>query len=202
MNLVLASTSRYRAELLRRLERPFSQAAPEFDERAHDALFGTIPHGEFALRLARGKAESLLRDHPSVLILAADQIGVLELDGGALQLHKPGTEEAAVEQLMRLSGRTHELVTGVVLLDARTGWSRAHVDRHRLTMRSFESDEAGRYVESHRPLDCAGGYRIEDAGIGLFERIEGEDHTGIVGLPLMAVARMLREADAELGRSG
>ena len=69
-------------------------------------------------------------------------------------------------------------------------------------MRAFGRDEARRYVERHRPLDCAGGYRIEDAGIGLFERIEGEDHTGIVGLPLIAVARMLRDADAELGRSG
>lgn len=193
MNLVLASTSRYRAELLRRLEVPFVQAAPRFDEREHDGLFGTVPHADFALALARGKAQSLAADHPNAWVLAADQIGVAESDDGPRLLHKPGTVEAGVAQLLSLAGRTHELITGVVLLDTRSGETREAVDRHRLTLRAFDEREAREYVERHRPLDCAGGYRIEDAGIKLFERIEGEDQTGIVGLPLIAVARLLRE---------
>ena len=95
---------------------------------------------------------------------------------------------------MRLSGRTHQLITGVCLLEAGTGRSLEALDHQELTMRQFERDEAQAYVTRHSPLDCAGSYRIEDAGIKLFERIVGGDYTGIIGLPLLAVAALLRRA--------
>jgi septum formation protein len=189
--LVLASTSRYRRELMARLEVPFVAAAPDFDERAEDGRFGELGAADFAVRLARGKAASLCREHPDAWILGADQVAVLPGPPDEL-LHKPGSEAQAVDQLMRLSGRTFELVTGVVLLDAATGELRSAVDHQRLVMRAFGRPEAEAYVTRHRPLDCAGSFRIEDPGIKLFARIDSADFTGIIGLPLLAVAGLLR----------
>ncbi|MBZ5709799.1 Maf family protein [Nannocystis pusilla] len=189
-NLVLASTSRYRRDLLARLEVPFISAAPAFDERAEDARFGELGAEAFALRLAMGKARSLRDEHPDAWILGADQVAVGP--GGEL-LHKPGSEERAIAQLMRLSGAVFRLVTGVVLLDASGGDARTAVDVQTLTMRSYGEEEAATYVRRHRPLDCAGSFRIEDAGIKLFTRIDGADFTGIIGLPLIAVAGLLRD---------
>ncbi len=154
----------------------------------------------FALRLARGKAASLAQAHPASWILAADQIGVLGGEGEgkgkeeepAQLLHKPGTEAAAVAQLMRLAGRSHRLISGVVLSCPASGELHELVDHQRLRMRSFSEDEARAYVREHRPLDCVGSYRIEDAGIRLFAAIESVDFTGIIGLPLIAVAALLR----------
>lgn len=187
--LVLASTSRYRRELLARLDVPFLAAAPAFDERAEDARFGELGAQSFAVRLALGKAQSLRRDHPDAWILGADQVAV---GPGSELLHKPGTEDQAVVQLMRLAGATFTLVTGVVLLDAVTGEASTAVDVQTLTMRPYGEDEAADYVRRHRPLDCAGSFRIEDAGIKLFARIDSADFTGIIGLPLLAVAHLLR----------
>ena len=192
--LVLASTSRYRAELQRRLDVPFETAAPRFDEEAHRHRFEELSPDAFALELARGKAESLRGDFPEAWILAADQVGVLESASGPRLLRKPGSVEAAVAQLMAMAGRAHELINGIVLAPPGGGAPQERVSRHRLFMRDFGESEARAYVERYRPLDSAGAYRIEDAGIRLFERIEGDDFTGIMGLPLLGVAQMLREA--------
>jgi len=191
--LVLASTSKYRGELLGRLGVPFEQAKPDFDERAHDERWGSMPAADFALALAEGKARSLAAAHPGSLILAADQIAVLPDEGRVgVMLTKPGTQARAVEHLMRLAGRTHLLITGVVLYDAGRDEQSAVVDEQRMTMRAFGREEAEAYVREYKPVDCAGSYRIEDAGIALFERVEGLDYTGIIGLPLMATGRLLR----------
>jgi septum formation protein len=190
---VLASTSRYRAELLARLEIPFEALAPDYDEAAERARFDVLGPARFAAHLARGKAASLCATRPDAWILAADQIGVLEQGGRPTLLGKTGTEAAALARLEALSGRAHELITAVVLAGPGGGPVREALDRHRLTMRAFSRDEAARYVAMHRPFDTI-GYRIEDAGIALFERIEGDDYTGIIGLPLLAVARLLRDA--------
>ena len=105
--------------------------------------------------------------------------------------------DITLPQLLRLRGRSHRLITAVVLLRAgpedgeQGGWSHA-IDEQRLTMRDFAEAEALAYVARHRPVDSVGAYHIEDAGIRLFERIEGEDYTGIIGLPLLAVCRLLR----------
>lgn len=189
--LVLASTSAARRALLERLEVPFVVDAPDFDEAAHADRFDAMSDAEFALMLARGKARSLAMRHPDQWILAADQVAVLP--GPPRQrLDKPGREDVAVEHLVALSGRTHHLTTGVVLLHPGRGEQHEAVDEQRLTLRAYDRAEAEAYVRRHRPLECAGSYRIEDAGIKLFERIEGQDFTGIMGLPLIAVAGLLR----------
>jgi septum formation protein len=191
--LILASTSRARAELLGRLEIPFEAAAPDFDEEGLRHRFAELSPADFALELARGKALSLRANYPEAWILAGDQVGVLPGDSGPVLLSKPGDVDRAVKQLLSMAGKTHELWNGIVLAAPSAGPVREIVDCQRLTMRSFGEPEARAYVERHRPLECAGAYRVEDAGIRLFERIEGEDFTGIMGLPLLAVARLLRE---------
>lgn len=190
-SLLLASTSRYRKALLERLDVEFETAAPDFDERAHDEAFASVDDSRFALRLAEGKARSLVGRFPDAIILAADQIATVDLPPRTL-LHKPVDAAGAVEQLLTLRGRTHTLTTGVVMLDARTGRLETAVDSHRLTMRSFSEEECRSYVARYAPLDSVGAYRIEDAGIRLFDSVEGADATAIIGLPLIAVCRLLR----------
>ncbi len=189
--LVLASSSRYRHKLLAQLDLPFLAVAPDYDERAEDHLWPELGADAFALHLGRGKARSLRAAHPTAWILGADQIAVLP---PCDLLHKPGTPEAAVEQLIKMSGQTLHLVTGVALLDAATGISHEAVDRQNLVLRPYGRAEAEAYVTRHLPLDCAGSFRIEDAGITLFDRIDCADFTGIIGLPLLTVCRLLRGA--------
>ena len=180
--IVLASTSRYRHELLCRLGLPFEAAAPDVDERAV-----ALPPREMALALASAKAEAVLARFPEAVVIGSDQVATI--DGEVL--HKPGTEDNAVNQLRRLVGREHELLTAVCVA---SGDRRLlHLDVHRLTMRPLDDEALRDYVARDRPRDCAGSYRIESLGIALMAKVEGEDFTAIVGLPLMAVTRMLEE---------
>jgi septum formation protein len=197
--LVLASTSRYRKELLARLGVAFTARAPAFDERAFDDAFATREPEAFACALAAGKAAAVAaavaREDPALRgawVLGADQLAMLPGEPPVL-LHKPGTVARAVDQLMQMSGRVHWLVNGVVLHEVATGRVLQGADRVVLRMRAFDRAEATAYVERWQPLDCGGSYRIEDAGIRLFEAIEGSaDPTSITGLPLLVVARLLR----------
>lgn len=193
LHLLLASTSPYRRALLERIDLPFEVAAPSFDERAFDGELERLGETELATHLALGKARSLASAWPRHWILAADQLGVLPGPPPRI-LHKAGTETAAVEQLLAMAGKTHTLTTAVVLLGPGNGRPYVAVDHQRMTMRPFGRLEAEDYVRRFRPVDSAGSYRIEDAGIRLFDRIEGEDATGIIGLPLLAVCRLLRQA--------
>ena len=192
--LVLGSSSKYRAELLGRFGVPFEQESPDVDERAYDGRLAELGPEGLALVLARAKADALRREGGERWLLCADQVGVVaEGDGRRRLLSKPGEPERCVEQLMSLAGRTHRLVNGVVLLDEATGEARERVDVQELTMRDFSRAEAEAYVRDALPLDSAGGYRIEDRGILLFERIASDDFTGIIGLPLLSTAGLLRE---------
>lgn len=196
MRLVLASGSRYRAELLSRLDVPFDVVAPQLDERAFDHRFATSTDEEFALTLAQAKAEWVrahIDDPESAWVLAADQIAVHGEGERRVLLHKPGTVERAVEQLLELAGRTHALVTGIALFGPARRQLTA-VDRVLLRMRSFDRAEATDYVLRHQPLDCVGSYRIEDAGIRLMDAIHGADPTSIIGLPLLRTCALLRQA--------
>jgi septum formation protein len=189
--LVLASGSRSRADLLARLELPFVCERPSFDERAHDHRFAELGPREHALLLARGKARSVAARRPNDWILGADQLAVVDEHEGPTLLHKPGTEARAVDQLMRLRGRSHRLIGAIVLVGP--GFEAHEIDEAVLTMRAFDEAEAREYVVRHQPLESVGAYHVEDAGIRLFEQIEG-DYTGIIGLPLLAVCRLLRVA--------
>ena len=184
--VVLGSTSRYRAELLHRLLPEFTQAAPGVDEAA---LPDEAPAAR-ALRLAIAKAEAVAQSHPQALVIGSDQVA--ELDGQVLD--KPGTAERAREQLRASSGRTVQFHTALRLLDARTGERHTHVDLTRAVFRELDESEIDRYVAREQPLDCAGSFKCEALGISLFERIETTDPSALIGLPLIALARLLRVA--------
>ncbi|WHZ19108.1 MAG: hypothetical protein OJF55_001257 [Rhodanobacteraceae bacterium] len=190
--IVLASTSRYRAELLRRIVAEFEQAAPNVDE-------SEVPgeaSGARALRLAIAKAEAVARDHPDALVIGSDQVAAL----GNTILHKPGSIENARKQLRSSSGNCVDFHTGLCVIDPRSGKPRSALDHTRVVFRELTDAEIDRYLERERPLDCAGSFKSEGAGIALFERIESEDPTALIGLPLIALARLLREAGYALPR--
>src|SRR3954469_13708455 len=151
--LILASTSRYRREQLERLGVPFRAIAPACDEEA-------LKRPELAPRalaesLAEAKALSLAQAHPAAAIIGGDQVATID----GLILGKPGTEAAAIEQLARLAGRTHALITAIVV--RHPGGVIAHTDVTRLTMRPLDRAQLARYVGGDRPLDCAGAYKLE-----------------------------------------
>ena len=184
--IVLASTSRYRAELLRRLLDDFEQIAPDVDERA---LPDETPAAR-AVRLAAAKAAAVSKDRRHALVIGSDQVAAL----GGNVLHKPGSVENARQQLHTSAGKTVDFFTGLCVIDARHGRSQTCTDHTRVGFRELSDAEIERYVARERPLDCAGSFKSEGAGIALFERIESEDPTALIGLPLIALARMLRQA--------
>ena len=184
--VVLGSTSRYRAELLHRLLEAFTQAAPGVDEAS---LPDEAPSAR-ALRLAIAKAEAVARTHPQALVIGSDQVAEL----GGQVLDKPGTAERAREQLRASSGRTVHFHTALCVFDARTGERHTHVDLTRAVFRELGESEIDRYVTREQPLDCAGSFKCEALGISLFERIETTDPSALIGLPLIALARLLRAA--------
>lgn len=186
MKLVLASTSRYRRELLARLGLPFECVSPGVDETPH---VDETPEA-LAMRLARAKAAAVAAQiGGSALVIGSDQC--LELDGCILG--KPGCVDVACAQLAASSGRRVRFHTAVVVI--RTGDMREaiHLDATDVEFRRLEADVIRRYVERERPLDCAGSFRSEGLGIALFERIDNADPTALIGLPLIATARMLRD---------
>ncbi len=190
MQLILASTSTYRAEQLRRLGIPFAQEDPQVDE---DILKQAgLPPAELAKRLALEKALQVQQRFPTALIIGGDQLVSFEGD----VLGKPGSNERAVQQLMRLQGTSHELITAIAVLGP--AFEEVHCNHTRLTMRALDEAALRRYVEYDEPWNCAGAYKIESRGIALFESIESTDHSAITGIPLMELTSLLRRAGLEL----
>jgi septum formation protein len=188
VDLVLASTSRYRRELLTRLTANFRAVAPQVDEAA---LPGEPP-ATLAQRLAAAKARDVAQRMPGALVIGSDQVA--DLDGRILG--KPGAPDSARAQLAASSGREVVFHTAVCLVDARATPARAFaaIDATRVSFRELAPDEIARYVAREQPLDCAGSFKVEGLGIALFERIESVDPTALIGLPLMALCRLLRAA--------
>lgn len=184
--LVLASSSRYRQGLLERFGLPFECSAPDVDESPQ----GDETPSALALRLAETKAKVVARQRPGALVIGSDQVA--QLDGEILG--KPGDAATAQAQLVRASGREVEFLTAVALVDGSNGAILRHVDRTVVRFRTLAAEEIARYVARDRPLDCAGSFRSEGLGVVLFEQISSEDPTALVGLPLIALARMLRQA--------
>ena len=184
--LVLGSTSRYRAELLVRLGLTFEQRAPGTLETE---LPDEAPAAR-AMRLAVTKSIDAGVGLADALVIGSDQVA--ELDGALLE--KPGSVERACAQLDACAGRAVSFHTALCVLDTRSGQRHTHLDLTRVHFRSLQSDEIRRYVEREQPLDCAGSFKCEGLGISLFERIDTGDPTALIGLPLIALARLLREA--------
>jgi septum formation protein len=183
LNLILASTSRYRAELLARLRLPFRSEAPGVDEAAtKQALRDPLA---IVTSLAAQKAEAVAARFPDAIVIGSDQAA--SIDGDILD--KPGDAPNATAQLRRLQGRPHTLLTAVAIRHPRGHC--AFVDTTTLWMRPLANEVIARYVAADRPFDCAGSYRIEGLGISLFERIDCADQTAIVGLPLLRLCHEL-----------
>ncbi|MBK1734624.1 septum formation protein Maf [Halorhodospira abdelmalekii] len=182
-NLILASTSPYRRQLLARLGIEFAVAAPQVDETIGD---DERPQ-EAVLRLAAAKAHAVTADHPGAVIIGGDQIALL----GDEILGKPHTREAAIAQLTRASGNHLVFLTGLAVTDGdRTEYALEPVHVH---FRRLDSTTIARYVDADTPFDCAGALRSEGLGSTLLEAIESRDPTALIGLPLIAVSRLLRQ---------
>lgn len=184
MTLVLASTSAYRRMLLERLQLPFVTARPDVDETP---LPGEHPP-ETANRLALAKARTVAERFEDALIVGSDQVAHL----GSEIFGKPGTPERAIAQLQRMSGHSVVFHTALALINTRTGAVQATSVPTEVRFRRLSDAEIIRYVEREQPLDCAGAAKSEALGISLLEALTGDDPTALVGLPLIALSRMLR----------
>ena len=184
--LVLASTSIYRRQLLQRLALPFECTAPDIDE---SPLARELPH-DTALRLSLAKARAVAPRFPNALVIGSDQVAVHKGD----LLGKPGSHERALAQLRRLSGDAADFHTAVSLLDAHTGEARSQLVSCRVVFRELNDRLIESYLRLEQPYDCAGSAKSEGLGIALIERIETEDPTSLIGLPLIALTTMLEQA--------
>ena len=184
--LILASTSLFRRELLTRLDLPFTVQSPDVDE--------TPQSGEDApslvARLAEWKARRVAEREPNALVIGSDQAAALE---GEI-IGKPGDHQRAVDQLRRASGRVVTFYTGVCLLDGASSQCQVAVELFNVVFRELTTEMIEHYLRREQPYQCAGSFKSEGLGIALFERLEGDDPTSLIGLPLIRLTRMLEAA--------
>ncbi len=184
--LLLASASPFRRELLARLRLPFTVQAPDVDEsRLPDEDAPTL-----TARLAMWKAQAVADRRSAMLVIGSDQVAVLDDE----IIGKPGDHERATAQLRRASGRTITFYTGLCLLDSLDGQQQTAVATFRVTFRRLTQTMIESYLQRERPYHCAGSFKSEGLGIALFERLEGDDPTALIGLPLIRLTRMLEAA--------
>ena len=188
--LVLASTSPFRKELLGRLQIPFETAAPDVDETA---LAGELPVAT-AERLSVAKARAVAARFPDALIIGSDQVAYL----GDRRFGKPGTRDNARSQLRTMSGKSVIFHTGLCLLNAATNRVHLRGIPTEVRFRELSDAEIERYMDKENALNCAGSARSEGLGISLMEYMRGDDPNALVGLPLIALAEMLRAEGIEL----
>jgi septum formation protein len=188
--LVLGSSSRYRRELLSRLNLTFVVSVPDVDETPRP---GESPR-ELALRLALAKAHAVAAKFPQAAVIGSDQVA--DLDGESLG--KPGTHERAVAQLRRMRGRTVVFQTAVAVVCQETGFEQLELAAVSVRFRQLSDTEIESYLRAEQPYDCAGSARSEGLGIALLDAIDSDDPTALVGLPLIRTCRMLRAAGVKV----
>jgi septum formation protein len=188
--LVLASTSAYRRELLGRLHIPFATVAPNVDETP---LPGELPE-QTATRLAQAKAAAVASQWPQALIIGCDQVAALE----GVQLGKPRTHEDVFKQLQLMRGKTAMFYTAVCLLNALTGNTQIQVIPYRVRFRRISDAQIANYLAKEQPYYCAGSAKTEGLGIALIEAMQGDDPWALIGLPLIALVDMLKNEGMEV----
>lgn len=181
--LVLASTSRYRSELLARLRIPFQTAAPDVDETPLPKESAK----QTSWRLSRAKAQAVAANHPDALIIGSDQVALL----GNRQLGKPITHDNAVLQLRAMCGQTVIFYTALTLFNARTGNIQTEVAVNKVNYRELTDAQIENYLHTEQPYNCAGSAKSEGLGIALVSSMEGDDPNALVGLPLILLVNML-----------
>lgn len=185
--LILGSTSRYRRELLQRLGLPFDVQSPEVDESCQ---LGECPL-DMALRLALAKAQAVAAmNQDDVVVIGSDQVA----DLAGLPLGKPGDHATAVKQLTAMRGQTVLFHTAVSVVRPRSGFSQTLMSTTQVQMGHYSDDDIETYLRIEEPYDCAGSAKSEGLGIVLLERIESDDPTALIGLPLIPTTHMLRQA--------
>ena len=182
MQLILASTSPYRRELLSRLKLPFELASPDFEELKP----GSMPVEKLVKYNTLGKARSVLAQFPDANVIASDQLAVC----GDTVLGKPGNADKACEQLTKLSGQSVTFLTGLALASARS--EQYGMIPFSVRFRQLSKEEIRNYVEKENPIDCAGSFKSEGLGIALFESMSGDDPTALIGLPLIRLSQWLK----------
>lgn len=188
--LVLASSSIYRSELLKRLGLPFVTAAPNVDETPlpHETARAT------SARLAQEKARAVATEHPDALIIGSDQVALLD----GQQLGKPLTHDNAVKQLRAMRGQTTHFYTALTLLNSKTGEMQTKVAENHVALRDLSDAEIESYLLKERPYHCAGSAKSEGLGIALMSSISGDDPNALIGLPLILLIDMLRNENVRL----
>jgi septum formation protein len=188
--LILGSTSRYRKELLYRLQIPFDTAAPDVDEtpRANE------PPKDLAMRLALAKARAVALKHPEAVVIGSDQVADLE----GVPLGKPGNHTNATLQLQQMRGKTVIFQTALSVVCLATAYERTDLAVVKVKFRNLSDAEIESYLRAEEPYDCAGSAKSEGLGISLLEAIESDDPTALIGLPLIRTCQMLREAGVKL----
>ena len=184
--LVLASTSRYRRELLQRLGLDFTVQAPDVDETPAD---GEAPHA-LALRLALAKAQAVAKLQPEAVVIGSDQVADLHGE----PLGKPGTHARATLQLQRMRGQRVVFQTAVAVVCQASGFAQVDLAAVEVQFRALDDAEIERYLRAEQPYDCAGSAKSEGLGISLLDAIHNDDPTALIGLPLIRTCRLLRAA--------
>ncbi len=188
--LVLASTSPYRSELLKRLQIPFITASPDVDETP---LPNEIARAT-SLRLAQEKAHAVATAYPDALIIGSDQVALLE----GIQIGKPLTHENAFRQLRSMRGKTTCFYTALALLNTKSGHLQTEVAENQVTLRDLDDDEIEAYLQKEQPYNCAGSAKSEGLGIALMSSMKGDDPNALIGLPLILLTKMLRREGLRL----
>lgn len=184
--LILGSSSPYRRELLERLRLPFLVATPNIDETPRT---DELPQ-ETALRLSIEKAAHIAKTHTDALIIGADQVATVD----NVQLGKAGNFDNALKQLQMMRGKTVLFHSALCLFNARTQQQQAQNIVTRATVRNLSDDELAAYLRIEQPYDCAGSAKVEALGITILEKVESDDPTALIGLPLIALTSMLRQS--------
>ena len=190
LTLVLASTSRYRRELLERLKLPFKMVSPDVDETPHTAE----PPAMTAARLALAKAQAAYPQFPRALIIGSDQVAFCEGE----RLDKPGDHAGAVRQLRHASGKSVSFITAVALVNTTSGRTQTKLVPTEVGFRKLSDREIERYLQAEPAYDCAGSAKAEGLGIALVDSIESADPTALIGLPLIALSEMLRNENVSV----
>lgn len=188
--LILGSSSPYRRELLSRLNLPFSCASPNINETPQPNESAE----QLVLRLATEKAHALKSQYPKHLIIGSDQAAVLDEQ----ILGKPGTHSQAFTQLKAASGKKLSFLTALTLLNTQTGQQQSACIPFSVYFRSLSNDSIERYLQHEQPYDCAGSFKAEGLGISLFEKMEGDDNTSLIGLPLITLINMLQKEGLQI----
>ena len=188
--IILASTSIYRKQQLERLVSEFETMSPNVDEAPLKA--SASDHETLSRQLSELKANAIAVDNPDAIVIGGDQVASFN----HTILSKPVTKENAFRQLQSLSGQTHQLITSLAIFYK--GQSFVHTCKALMQMRKLSDDQIRRYIDKDDPLKCCGAYRIESLGIGLFERIHCDDHTSIVGIPLLWTAKQLSQLGVDI----